>query len=1114
MIQLLILLLLIALAFVGYIFFFRSDEVDEEVFEEIRNPQILQILVPRENDKTPLAAEQMFASIHGILRNQIKSMDFVSFEICSTYDQGIRFYVVAPQHLIKFIEGQIYAQYPAAEISHVNDYTQRERVSHLTDGRLNQPFVTTQELELSKDYIFPVKTFNDFNVDPLAAITAAMSDLGEGEELWVQLLARPLANEWQAKSKEYITAVREGKDLGQNLFDKFLADMSKALSNLGKTADGSRPAKEVVRLAPGQDEELNMIQAKMLKPGFQFRIRLITKAVDQFQSEQLMRNVIASYKQFTTSHLNSFTLDAEAELGESMYNLYTRRFLPKDADDILNIEELASVFHLPNITVETPNIMWSRARKAEPPLDLPTLRTSDEDITVFAETNYRGQRLPFGLKRADRRRHMYLLGKTGVGKSSTFKNMFISDILRGDGACFIDPHGQDIEEILRYIPPHRVDDVVYFDPGDTEFPIGFNMLELKDKSLRDLVADGVVSVFKKEFGESWGPRLQYLLQNAVATCLEAEDTTILAILRILSDNNYRKFILKQIDDPILLNFWEDEYAKMAQNSRLITEALAPIQNKVGRFVSSSIIRSIVGQTESTIDLRSIMDDGKILLVNLAQGRIGEENASLLGGMLITRLQAAAMSRVDVPEEERRDFFLFVDEFQNFATDSFAKILSEARKFRLNLVLTNQYIEQIPLTVRHSIFGNVGSLSSFVVSQSDAQIIAHEMAPIFTADDLVSLEAHSMYVKLCIDGMTSQPFSAKSLNYKERLQKFDQAEIIRNASRAKYGRPKRQVSLDIERWGKQKYSSSGNKSKMDWDEIINDKFTESEKLSGNALSSSEAADITEAEQGSVGETVVLSEEKQPSSNVPSTPKAPNISSSQSESPEVPGRTTSNTDKDHNNDSSKTRAGSDDPRATDGGVDTVDPDGLVWFNREYDQNLVPKEILQIQETYHVTGKLNLIGQNHKNPIPSKVDAGKQDQASDTPKQPENPPRPSNPSSHEADENSKKKRAVKFPKRPRDKSLDNNTKTAAQSDDKPREKDSNKKDSHIDGAIKPKPLQEGLEVLEESASFDEPINLEDFASTELEDSGPNYIDFRNHKQVEQDNLRILDKPDRDLD
>jgi hypothetical protein len=545
----------------------------------------------------------------------------------------------------------------------------------------------------------------------------------------------------------------------------------------------------------------------MLKVGFEFRIRVVTRADTQLRSEQILRDVVASFKQFTTAHLNNFIHVLPEKSGKEMYGDYLSRHMSKDEADIINIEELASLYHLPNISVETPNIAWSRAKKLEPPMNLP--KATDGEVTIFGETDYRDVKSEFGIKRKDRQRHFYLLGKTGTGKSTLFKNMFISDVLAGEGVCFVDPHGDTVDELLSYIPPNRVNDVVYFNPTDVENPVGFNLLELSDKSQRDLIADGVVEVFKKQFGDSWGPRLQYILTNTIATALEAQGTTLLAILRLLLDNNYRKFILKQVDDPILYKFWVEEYAKMSQNNRLLTEAVSPIQNKVGRFVSSAVIRNIVGQVKSTIDLRDIMDNQKILLVNLAQGKLGEETASLLGGMVITRLQSTAMERVDVSVDDRKDFFLYVDEFQNFATESFAKILSEARKYKLNLTMTNQYIDQLPLTVRQAIFGNVGTMGSFVVSPADAAILEKEFAPSVEAEDLVSLDAWSMYVKLCIDGMTSVPFSAKSLPV--RYHNFGLKEEIVRKSSEEYGTPREVIEDKIQRWSSQEYSDKGNRS---------------------------------------------------------------------------------------------------------------------------------------------------------------------------------------------------------------------------------------------------------------------------------------------------------------
>jgi hypothetical protein len=800
MITVMFILLLFAGLFTAFIFVWggRVNKEESKVFEDIRNPLIMQILVPKENDKSALAAEQMFASIHGILGDSVKGEDIVSFEIISTEEDGIRFYAVTPRHLSKFVEGQIYAQYPNADISYVEDYSRK-------DSSDDSIYVTCGEIEMEKNFIFPIKTFRNFEVDPLAAITGAMSDLDKGEKAWLQVVVRPVSNYWQKESKKYITAVKEGTDLGANFFDK-LAGIFK---NIGKSlsTESTVAKKEVVKLEPGQEEELKEIETKMLKLGFEVKVRVVTKAPTQLRSEQILRDIVASFKQFTTAHLNNFVHSKPTKTGKEIYDEYTSRHMGSKEPDILNIEELASLYHLPNISVETPNIAWSRSRKLEPPMNLP--KATEGDVTVFAETDYRGSMVNFGIKRADRGRHFYLLGKTGVGKSTVFKNMFISDILVGDGACFVDPHGDTIEDILDHIPPNRIQDVVYFNPTDVDHPIGFNLLELKDKSQRDLIADGVVEVFKKQFGDSWGPRLQYILTNTVATALEAQGTTLLAVLRMLTDSGYRKFILKQVNDPILYKFWMEEFAQMAQNPRLLAEAVAPIQNKVGRFVSSAVTRNIIGQVKSTIDLREIMDNKKILLVNLAQGRLGEETASLLGGMIITRLQATAMERVDIPEEQRSDFFLYVDEFQNFATESFAKILSEARKYHLNLTMTNQYIDQLPLTVRQAIFGNVGTLGSFVVSQSDASILEKEFAPVVSSDDLVSLDSHAMYIKLCIDGMTSVPFSARSLPV--RYQKFDLRDEIIRESREKYGVERAVIEDKIQKWSDQSYSEKGNRS---------------------------------------------------------------------------------------------------------------------------------------------------------------------------------------------------------------------------------------------------------------------------------------------------------------
>lgn len=525
MIVVMLILLAFSGAFVAFILIFgkKINQQEINVFEDIRSPIVLQVLVPRENDKSALAAEQMFASVHGILGDAVKAVDIISFEVASSDEDGIRFYVVTPRHLAKFVEGQMYAQYPNADISYVADYTSKNEEDENT-------FVTCGEIEMEKDFIFPIKTFRNFEVDPLAAITGAMSDLAKGEKAWLQIAVRPVSNIWQKNSKKYITAIREGKNIDG---ESVLTRIAGALVKMGQSlsTDETIVKKEVVKLEPGQEEELKEIETKMLKLGFEVKIRVVTKAKTRERSEQILRDVAASFKQFTTAHLNNFVHSKPTKTGKEIYDEYVIRHMDRDEPDILNIEELASLYHLPNISVETPNIAWSRSKKLEPPMNMP--KATEDDVTVFAETDYRGSTVQFGLKRNDRARHFYLLGKTGVGKSTVFKNMFISDVLAGDGACFVDPHGDTVEDLLDYIPPNRVDDVIYFNPTDIEHPVGFNLLELKDKSQRDLIADGVVEVFKKQFGTSWGPRLQYILTNTAATALEVQGTTLLAVLRML-----------------------------------------------------------------------------------------------------------------------------------------------------------------------------------------------------------------------------------------------------------------------------------------------------------------------------------------------------------------------------------------------------------------------------------------------------------------------------------------------------------------------------------------------------------------------------------------------------
>jgi len=384
----------------------------------------------------------------------------------------------------------------------------------------------------------------------------------------------------------------------------------------------------------------------------------------------------------------------------------------------------------------------------------------NKDITIFAQTNFRNQRVKFGIKTDDRRRHMYVIGKTGVGKTEMLENMVFADIKAGRGIGIIDPHGEFAEKMLELIPESRVDDVIYFNPADIDYPMAFNPLELTDPESRHLIASGIMSVFKKIWPDVWSARMEYILNNSLLTLLEYPGSTLLGIMHLLSDRDYRKKVVDNLQDQVIKSFWVNEFARYTQ--RLETEAVAAIQNKVGQFVSNPLIRNIIGQPHSTFDVRKIMDGEKIFIANLSKGKIGEDNSGLLGSLMITKIQLAAMTRSDIPENKRKDFYLYVDEFQNFATESFANILSEARKYRLDLILAHQYIAQLDEKVKEAIFGNIGTFVSFRVGAEDAEILEKEFEPEFMINDLVNLPKFNIYTKLMIDGVSSKAFSAETL----------------------------------------------------------------------------------------------------------------------------------------------------------------------------------------------------------------------------------------------------------------------------------------------------------------------------------------------------------------
>lgn len=419
----------------------------------------------------------------------------------------------------------------------------------------------------------------------------------------------------------------------------------------------------------------------------------------------------------------------------------------------------------------------------------------ENEIIPFAETNFRGESRKFGIKTDDRRRHVYVIGKTGMGKTTLLENFVMSDIYAGHGLAYIDPHGDTADKILDFIPPWRINDVVYFNPSDMDFPVGFNILEIANENQKHLVASGLMGVFKKIWPDVWSARMEYILLNCVLALLDTPGSTLLGISRILADKDFRKKIVENVKDPVVKGFWVNEFAKYTD--KFASEAIAPVQNKVGQFLSNTIIRNIVAQTKSTINVREIMDSRKIFIVNLSKGLVGEDSSKLLGGMLITRLQLAAMERVDMPEKDRQDFYLYVDEFQNFATESFANILSEARKYRLALITAHQYIEQLEEEVAAAVFGNVGTIIAFRVGANDAEHLAKEFAPVFVEEDIINLAKYEVYLKLMIDGVASSPFSAKTLS--PIAKRTESRDKVIKSSRDRYALTRADIEQKVNTW---------------------------------------------------------------------------------------------------------------------------------------------------------------------------------------------------------------------------------------------------------------------------------------------------------------------------
>lgn len=714
--------------------------------------EFFEVVGNRLSEETPLAMEQVFAAFATVRREVLwrrlfwpGRVQYASFEIASINSQ-IHFFIATPEHLKTFIEGQLTAQYPRVVLTPISDYLPK---------LLTFPHAVSR-LRLSSAYYYPIKTYQDVkDVDLMSAVLGQLSKLPADQAVAIQFRVTPAGREWQAHAAHIIA---------QGVSDPH--------SSSGRTRN---------------HPDSRIIETKLAASGLRVGIRIVAAASSQEEAFDAMSRIGSAFGVYALGEGNSFFQPKTFawQKGRLERSILVRGIYLTPRKHVLNTKELASPWHPPGIALSSiKNINWGRGLLGEPPQNLP-VATSDEaekkTINFFAKCEWHNERVTFGIKEADRRKHLYIIGKTGTGKSTTIANMAINDMKNGAGVAVIDPHGDLSEILLDYIPAHRINDVAYLDPADSAHAFHMNPLEVKNPTYRELVASGIVSIFYKLYHMSWGPRLEYILRNTILTLTLVPNSTFLDIPELLTNENFRNKIVDKLQDKVLKNFWVNEFNKFTP--RLHSESTSPILNKVGQFLSSQTIRNIVGHPTSTIDLETVMNEGKILIVNLSQGKLGEDSSALLGAMMITKMQLAAMNRVYVAEEQRRDFYLYVDEFQNFATQSFIKILSEARKYRLNLTLANQYIGQIDEDVQKAIFGNAGSLVSFGVGAADARLLTHEFGTKYQEQELVGLGNYQIILKLSIDNQTSLPFNATTLPLP--VSRNQHREKVIRASRERY-----------------------------------------------------------------------------------------------------------------------------------------------------------------------------------------------------------------------------------------------------------------------------------------------------------------------------------------
>ncbi len=735
---------------------------------------LLQVSLPRDNEIKIDAAEQLFASLASIRKSggildsliPLTSQPHLSFEIVGM-PGDIRFYVNAPNSLRDFIEKQINGAYPEAEITPVNQEAAKQKEGYILGNEYNifsqEGKVAFASLRLKSSDYMPIKVYKDLAVDPLSSITSVLAKMGQGEGAAIQILISPADTKWKKTGRSYIAKTK-------------------------KTESNPETAKYA-----SDTKELDGIENKISKPGFNVVVRIVVSSSTQESAAAHLENIANAFSQY--DGINSFTRNSHF-LKSSYVTDFVYRYWPlRGQTSILSSEELATIFHFPNKSVLTPGVHSVMSKRAPAPARIAT------SGLFLGKSSFRGITKQVYMDKDDRRRHMYIIGKTGTGKTEFLKDMIMQDIHEGEGVGVVDPHGDLIEDILQLIPPKRAEDVILFDPSDTDRPMGFNMLEADTEQQRHYVVSSIIGLMYKLFDPNKtgiiGPRFEHAIRNAMLTVMYEPGSTFVEVVRSLTDASFVQELLPKVQDPIIRRYWTDQIAQTSDFHK--SEVLDYIVSKFGRFVTNKMIRNIIGQSQSAFNFRKVMDEGKILLVNLSKGKIGEENSSFLGLVLVPKILVAAMSRQDMSMDQRKDFFLYVDEFQNFATPDFAQILSEARKYRLSLIVANQFIGQMEEEVKNAIFGNVGTIAAFRIGVTDANYLQHEFQPTFNESDLINIDRYNSYMKTIVGGEPVMPFSidlTKDMSKEKSLANPRVSELIKELSRLKFGRDVQEVEREI------------------------------------------------------------------------------------------------------------------------------------------------------------------------------------------------------------------------------------------------------------------------------------------------------------------------------